>query len=270
MNLHKQGLLAGALLVALAVLLLAGGCGKKEMTPPPQYPGWEKYSFKHFVFNYVPGSYWGRNIDRFSDAYERYLSEMCEFLAIEIPSDTIYFYIYENSAEAMELTGRDIPFIQDNQLHWKRDPRFGKILAEYLIPKMGIRMTDYRVLHDGVTTLLDYSNNDYHHLFCSLYDINRYIPLDSLFDNEAYNRMDKKYREWEAASLVAYIAYEFGINRFKMLWQTTASFDRSVLELFDMDLATFEEKWHEFALQFYKGINIREDRVPEATTNTTE
>ncbi|MBN2226413.1 MAG: hypothetical protein JW763_03525 [candidate division Zixibacteria bacterium] len=256
--------------IGILMVLAAGCANKQEAAPPPQFPGWEKYSFKHFVFHFIPGSYWGRNIDRLSDAYERYLQEMCEFLAMEIPADTIHFYIYENDAEAKNLAGREIPFIQGNQIHWKRDPHFGEILARYLIPRMNIRMTDYQVLHDGVVRLLDYSNNDYHHLTCSLHDIARYIPLDSLIDNEAFERQNQKYREWEAASLVAYITYEFGINRFKMLWQTTAPFDRSVQELFDMDLPTLEQKWHEFALQYYQGINIREDRVPEKKTNTTE
>ena len=195
---------------------------------------------------------------------------MCDILAIEIPADTIHFYIYDDSAEAKRLSGGDIPFIRDNQIHWRRTSYYGEILAEYLIPKMKIRMTDYQVLYYGVIRLLDYSNNDYHHLTCALHDIARYIPLDSLVDNEVYERMDSKDREKEAASLVAYIMYNFGINRFKMLWQTTASFDRSVQELFDMDMETFETKWHEFALQYYKGITIREDRVPEKKTNTTE
>ena len=33
----------------------------------------------------------------------------------------------------------------------------------------------------------------------------RYIPLDSLIDNEAYARQDKRHREWEGASLIAFI-----------------------------------------------------------------
>ncbi|UCD18582.1 MAG: hypothetical protein JSV44_06675 [Candidatus Zixiibacteriota bacterium] len=271
MNNFRTDVKKGALLLAVGLVLCGlAGCGEKKVEPPRQYSGWQKYSYKHFVYHFPADSYWGKNIERLSSAYERYLSEMCSFLAIEIPKDTIHFYIHDNPSSGKELTGHDPPYVTDNQIHWGRRSAFGVPLAMFLVNKMRIRMTDFQVLYDGLITLLDYSQSDYHHLTSSLFEIERYIPLDTLIDNESFARAGEKYRSWEAASMVAYIAYTYGINRFKMLWQSTASFDRSVQELFGADQETFEKEWHEFALQYYKGINIRTDVVPPDTTNSDD
>ncbi|UCD95399.1 MAG: hypothetical protein JSU69_04950, partial [Candidatus Zixiibacteriota bacterium] len=211
---------------------------------------------------------------------ERYLQENCEFLGIEIPEetiikfdtvligdsmivqpvdtiyvfDTIHFYIHNNSRDGKRLTGRDLPFHTQRQIHWDRVPPFGLALARFLIDKMQIRRTDYDFLYDGLATLRDYSGENYHHKTMARVELKRFIPLDSLIDNESYARQHERHRVEEAASLVAYITYNFGINRFKMLWQSAASFERSVKELFNMDLAAFEDNWLAFAQLHYEGI----------------
>lgn len=246
-----------AAILALILLFSGFNCAKQEEETVPDYAGWKTYSYKHFVFHFSEDNYWGRNMDRFSNAYERYLTENCDYLAIEVPEDTIHFYIHDGPEAGKRLTGRELPFHTENEIHWDRMTPFGLELARFLIDKMGIRMTDFDFLYDGLAVLRDYSGNDYHHNTASLLELERLIPLDSLIDNESYARMNKKHREWEAASLVAFITYNFGINRFKMLWQSTATFEKSVQELFNMDLKTFEDKWLAFAMIRYQGVEKR-------------
>ncbi len=257
----------GKLLITLPLMILSvmvfNGCQDKKPERPPHYEGWQIYSYKHFIYHFPPDNFWGRNIDRFSTAYERYLQEDCEFLAMEMPEDTIHFYIHTDPRSGKELTGRELPYHTDNQIHWGRRTPFGLELARYLIDKMDMRMTDYQVLYDGLATLLDYSNSDYHHQTISLVEIGQYIPLDTLIDNEAYGRTNQRHREWEAASLTAFIKYNFGINRFKILWQSTSSFEQSVRDLFEVDMAAFENNWNEFARQYFQGIDIQEVPMQE-------
>jgi hypothetical protein len=243
-------------MIPAALLFLTGGCSQKRAETIPDYPGWEKYSYKHFVFHFPKDCFWGKKMDEFSPAYERFLKEDCDFLAIEIPTDTIHFYIHNNPEDGFKLTGRKVPFHTERQIHWDRRTPWGLELARFLIDKMDVRMTDYRFLYDGLSALLDYSGYDYHHNAMSLLEIKRYIPLDSLIDNDSYMRADSLYREWEAASIVGFITYNFGVNRFKMLWQSAATFEESVKQLFGVDLRKFESGWHAFAKQYYKGINI--------------
>lgn len=245
-------------LAVMAIMLISGCAKKKAADIPPMYPGWETYSYKHFVYHYPAGSYWGRHMDQFSGAYERYLAEICNILAIDIPKDTIHFYIHNDPESGKQLTGRSLPFSAGNQIHWDRFTPFGLELARFLINKMDIRMTDYRVLYDGLATLLDYSGYDYHHNTYSLVELGRFIPLDTLINNESYARADSVYRTWEAASLVGFITYNFGINRFKMLWQSTSPFKESVKELFGVELDKFQEGWLQFAKVYYQGIKTEE------------
>jgi len=251
------------ILIITSVIICFSGCEEKKPELPPKYEGWESYSYKHFVYHFHPDNFWGRNIDRFSTAFERYLEEDCEFLAMEIPTDTIHFYIHTDMNSGVELTGRDLPYHTDNQIHWGRQSPFGLELARYLINKIDMRMTDYKVLYDGLATLLDYSNKDYHRQTASLTELKRYIPLDTLIDNDAYGRANERERVWEAASLVAYIKYHYGINRFKLLWQSTSSFEQSVQDLFQVDMLTFEKEWNEFTRQYFDGLNIQDIPVKE-------
>ncbi len=240
-------------LALFALILSLVGCGKK-VEPLPQFPGWLKYTYRHFVFYYPPTSLYKDEMAEFAEAYERYLKEDCDYLTIQVPEDTIHFYIHESPEAGMKLTGRAVPFSTENQVHWDGQSPYGLELARFIIRKMDIRMTDFKVLYDGLATLLDYSSQDYHHNTISLLEIKQYIPLDTLINNESYARADSLYRNWEAASLVAFLTYNFGINRFKMLWQSTATFEESVKQLYGVDLRRFEDGWHKFARQFYQGI----------------
>lgn len=244
-------------LLLLVVFFLLFGCSKKAAESVPHYDGWLTYSCEHFVFHYPADCFWGKRMETFSDAYERYLAEDCDFLGIEIPGDTIHFYIHNNPEEGKKLTGHDLPFHTENQVHWGRRSAFGLELARFLIDKMEIRRTDYDFLYDGLAALRDYSGNDYHHNTAALLELKKYIPLDSLIANESYARADEHHRVWEAASLTAFISYNFGINRFKMLWQSTATFEETIRELFQTDVKTFENTWLEFAKISYEGIEKR-------------
>jgi|GEM_PF-1281876 hypothetical protein len=245
------------LLICVALL----GCGKKKDEPLPVYEGWEKYTYRHFVYHYERGEYWGRNIDRFANFNERYLLENCEFLAIDIPTDTIHYYIHMDSANAAALLGHEIPYVTSNQIHWGRPVPLGVPIIAYLIPKMKLRATDFRVLHDGLIALRDYSGHDYHDLTGMLHKIGQYIPLDSMFNNEAFLRRHILYRRQEAASLVAYITYTYGINRFKMLWQSAADYKKSIEELFRTDFSKFEADWETFVKERFTGFTIQKDTL---------
>jgi len=245
-------------IILFGLFFIFAGCSEEEAEKLPDYPGWLTYSYKHFVFHYPEDCFWGERMEDFSNAYERYLTENCEFLAIEIPADTIHFYIHNTPDEGKKATGRDVPYHTKNQIHWGRRTPFGLELARFLIDKMGIRKTDFDFLYDGLAALRDYSGQNYHHNTAALLELKKTIPLDTLINNESYVRAHEFRRVDEAASLVAYITYNYGINRFKMLWQSTASFEQSVKELFEMDLKSFEDDWLKFAMLHFEGFETRE------------
>ena len=250
-----------AVISGLMGVLTFWGCGKEKSEPLPSYQGWEQYTYKHFVYHFLPTEFWGRNIDRFSNFNERYIQENCEFLAIEVPTDTIHYYIHTDSTLAAGALGKEIPYVTSNQIHWGRPVPLGVPIITYLIPKMNIRPTDFRVLNDGLITLRDYSGNDYHDQTGMLHNIGQYIPLDTMFNNEAYLRTNILYRRQESASLVAYITYTYGINRFKMLWQSAADYKKSIEELFRTDYAQFESDWEAFVMERFKGFTVQKDTL---------
>ncbi len=241
-------------LILFGLLCAFAGCSREKEETIPYYNGWLTYSYKHFVFHYPEDCYWGKRMEEFSNAYERYLVDDCEFLAIEIPVDTIHFYVHDSPEEGKKLTGRELPFHTEHQIHWGRRSPFGLELARFLIDKMGIRRTDFDFLYDGLAALRDYSNENYHHNTIARLKLGKLIPLDTLINNESYARADPTWRTDESASIVAFITYNYGINRFKMLWQSAASFEFSVKELFDMDMKSFEDAWLKFAENYFEGF----------------
>jgi len=253
----------------LTLLLTAAfilGCQGEQTEEVPVYDGWKTFGHGHFVFHFPEGNYWGKEIESLANAFERYLHENCDFLGIEIPVDTIHFYIYDTEQQAEQLTGRQLPFHTDRTIHWDGPPYYGRELARFLIDKWGVRRTDFDFLYDGLATLRDYSSINYHHLTTAYIEMEKYIPLDTLIDNAAYARQKKVERQSEAASLVAFLTYHFGINRFKMLWQSTGTFEEAIRELYDMDLATLEERWLEFAAKFFEGIEMKTIQLTPGVT----
>jgi len=255
MNKDAIKVVAGLLAVFLSLIFIVGcSSDDKKQETLPQIEGWKTYSYKNYVFHYGPDSFFSDKMDEFADAYQRFLTENCAFLGIPVPDEIIHFYIHAGPAEAERLVGKRTPFHTENQIHWGGVTAYGLELMYYLIDKMDIRRTDFDFLYDGLAYLRDYSNTDYHKRTASLIELKQFRPLDSLVNNESYARMTEPQKYNEAASFVGFITYNYGINRFKLLWQSTSSFDKAVEEIFRTDLDSFEQEWIDFVKERFEGV----------------
>lgn len=248
-------------------MLLAIACGDKEtagrenaaadLTVPPQYDGWIADTTVHFIMHYPGDVVWLDQTAEISAFFERMLKEDCFYLSLPLPESTIHVYTYNSPNQAAELTGREVPFIVAHQIHWDKVlTPIGAGLMMYLIENSGRGKPGFDFLYDGLLTLRDYSKNNYHHLTGVLIQMELYIPLDSLGDNEAYRRQDDRSRSHEAASLVAFLTYVYGVEVLPAIWTAGTSLREVVTTTLESDFDTLEETWKKFALERCRGAVV--------------
>jgi hypothetical protein len=245
----------------LLIIALAGcsGDGGKESaesgkTTLPHYHNWTTYTYRNFIYHYAADAYWRKDMPSLTDAFERVLIDDCGFLGIPLPEEEIHVFIYADPTEAEDLIDKELPYVVDNQIHWERmTTPYGRGVMMYILDNWELGKPVYQFLYDGLVTLRDYSKRNYHIWTGRFIDEGRYIPVDTLMNAESYNRRQVQIREWEAASLVAFITLNYGVDRFKILWQSEGDIDDISKELFGMDIKSFELYWNEYALtQFYE------------------
>jgi len=239
----------GAFLLALifCVFILVS-CGKdKPKIDPSGYDGWQDYSYGHFNFHFSPDSRWLKDKEELAEGYERFLKELCEVLEMPVPEDIIDLYVYTPGMEAYEITGRDIPFSTENEIHWGGRTPYGYQLAKFLLEKKGIGPGRFHVLNEGIPHVLDYSGINYYDKLNRINNSGMFIGVVELGNNAGFDSLDYHILRSESASLCGYIMYNYGIDRLFMLWKSSIGWQRSIETIFQLPVDEFEKSWLDFA-----------------------
>jgi len=257
---NKKYLYIFALIVIVFVPMLVSHCsGDKDKSDReseknlPEYQNFTTYTYRTFVYHFRRDASWRGQMHQIAQAFENALKLDCEFFKKPCPEGPIHVYIYNTPDEAEALLGRETPYVVDDQIHWERVlTPYGTGLMIYLLKYWDMKDPSYDALKEGLIALRDFSKRDYHQITGRFIEEDNYIPLDSLLNNVIYNEQERQVRSWEAASLVAFITLNLGVDRFLDIWNSDEPFSEQLEEYAHIDQHQFEQLWRQYAVQEYE------------------
>jgi len=234
-------------MIILALMIFISCGDKEEKVDLKKYDGWKEYTYGHFNYHVDPHSIWAGRMGELAKGYERYLSELCMMLDMDVPEDKIEFFIYVPGPRADSLAGRPIPFSTDKTIHWGGLYPYGYELTKYLLARKGLEPGRFDVVNEGVPNLLDFSGLNYHDKTNRLVNSGQFVSLQSLGDNAVFDSIPFSTRRAESASLCGFIMYDYGLDRLFMLWNSSTDWKRSIETIFQQPIDDFEKMWLDFA-----------------------
>jgi len=239
LGLRSFGKLMGLLLV-LAVLVAAAGCGTEKIDTSQIKAAWESHYSDHFVFYFPPGSPRAAKMASFADDCEEMFTHVMRVLQVEI-DEPVDFFVINTDAQGDSLFGRPPGFFADGQIFMRIGQHPGGLVALagcYFIDK-GVNSFD--VLETGMYQLYARPSVNVHAVTYGFERKSRFIPLEELADTTFPK--DQAVYEAEAASLCAFLLAKHGPDRFKMLWRSVLDFTESIEKVYGTEHKKLEKQW---------------------------
>jgi hypothetical protein len=162
------------------------------------------------------------------------------------PLEPIEYYCYGSPEALKQYTGRDDAFFLGNRFYYGFGPVFGLEIAEYLIGKLPGGPCRFAFIRDGLPLLLDYSGRNYHHATNNFIQDKSLLGVQILTDDKAFEKEEGLQKSVEAASLCAYIMYQYGYEKFMQLYHSQSDFPTALKEVLGIDTKTLAKDWEAF------------------------
>ena len=256
----KSTLLSMLMLVMMSLLWV--GCSQQEAEKQPEtqlpaetrntlYADWKTYTYETVRIIYPEGHPLEKDIPPMATGYIKSAPQICDFLRIPIPDDTLNVYFYTGFRHGREVTGSDWPSVDSNNVHFWLPGFMGTSLTEYLIQYWHAEMPRYRFLREGLMMLFDYGGQNYHEVTLNFVDEGRFVPLIELANDTGINAYEGNYPAGEAASFIAYFVDHYGYDGLNALYLANEPFEKAVPRLFKINVDVMERKWLEYAEKVY-------------------
>jgi hypothetical protein len=207
------------------------------------YGEWKTYEYQNIRINYPENHPHADLIGDMAKVYLGALRADCRMLGLNVPTDTIVVYYYVGPGHGRLLTGQRYPyFVGDTLHHWTPNP-LGCALMKYLIPKWQPQEPRHTFLKHGLIALLDNSGNNYHERTLECVETGIFIPLAQLAVDSSVNSDMERYESSMAASLVDFLVFYYGIDKFGALYQSQHEFDRATNEVLGVSTDSLQTMW---------------------------
>ncbi|GEM_PF-1968949 len=160
--------------------------------------------------------------------------------------EPIEYYCYDSPEELKKYTGRDQPFFLGNRFYYGFGPIFGAEIAEFLMGKLPGGPSRFAFIRDGMPWLLDHSGRNYHHSTNNFVQDKTLLGIEFLTDDSAFVAQKGMQKSVEAASLCAYIMYEYGYEKFMELYHAQVDFPTALKQVLGIDVKRLGANWVAF------------------------
>jgi hypothetical protein len=150
------------------------------------------------------------------------------------------------------MTGTGFPFATRDAIHYWIPSFYGTTLMQYLIPRWQPIEPRHMFLKHGLISLLDFSGQNYHQFTLNYIEDTTFIPLEKLAVDTTVNSNSERKQSGEAASLVDYLVFNFGIGKLGELYRSVLPFDSAVAQIYGMNVSEMQDHWLEFAHEAVK------------------
>lgn len=158
--------------------------------------------------------------------------------------EPIEFYCYKDIRTLEQYTSRKFTFNIGNKFYYGYGPVYGRNFAEFVISKIG--ESKFAFIREGIPLLFDYSGRNYHHSTNNFLADGLLTPVAELTDNISYAQLREQQRQVEAASLCAFIFWEWGPPSFEQIYHSDKDFATALRAALDLSVEELENKWHRF------------------------
>jgi hypothetical protein len=256
---HSRIACKPTLILVMAVTVLCLACSKQKQAgqglDADKYKDWMTYSYENVKIIYPPSHPLANNLETMAKGYTKATRQICRFLKINEPSDTLVIYFYTGFGQGREMTGREYPFADGSAIHFWLPSFYGPTLMQYLIPQWQDAEPKYPFLKHGLIALFDYSGQNYYQSTQGYRDENNFISLPELAVDTTVNSNTERHQSAEAATFVDFIVYHFGIEDLNRLYTAKAPFEEAVPEIFKMPVDSLEGLWLDFVKQQVDAID---------------
>jgi hypothetical protein len=178
--------------------------------------------------------------------------------------EPIEYYCYDSPEALKQYTGRDEAFFLGNRFYYGFGPVFGGEIAEYLIGKLPGGPTRFAFIRDGLPLLLDYSGRNYHHATNNFIQDKTLLGVQLLIDDKAFEKAQGMQKSVEAASLCAYIMYQYGYEKFMQLYHSQSDFPTALKQVLGIDTKKLATDWEAFLPEHTNENEQRQQAADEA------
>ena len=239
-----------------------GGCSTQEAEKQPEtetvavvadtlHPDWKVFTYETVRIIYPENHPLQDDLYQMAKGYITSAQKISNFLRIQIPDDTLNVYFYTGFGQGREMTGKEWPSFEGNNLHFWLPGFMGTLLAEYVIQKWHPEETRFRFLKEGLMMLFDYSGQNYHEVTLNFVDEDRLVPLLELAQDTTINAYAGSYPAGEAASFIAYFVDHYGIDGLNRLYLSNEPFEKAVQRVCKTNVDVMQKKWLEYAEKVY-------------------
>lgn len=253
----------------LVVLLLAGCSDKKSESNSSgsipastasshiyqnlaAYKGWQKFRQNNVVIIHPPNHLHEGRFPELTRVFSALSRRACEFLNMT-PPDSLVYYFYTGTGHALNVTGQAIPYSDGTAIHFWLPSFYGPPIVKHLLYKWESEFPKHKFLWHGIVALLDGSQQNYHQFTLEHIDSGIFIPLRELVVDTTIDVNRERLQSAEAASLVDYLVYIYGIEKVRELYLSDGDVYADIKRIFGLSIENLEKRWLEFIDTFAAG-----------------
>ncbi len=207
------------------------------------YDNWETAQFDNLKIVYPKGHLHADKMQDNAQLYKTVLRRNSQIFRLPEPTDPIVLFYYTGFGQGQELANSEFPTARGDSIYYWSGNKFGITAGIHTLNRWTKVITRHKMLYQGIIRLLDASGRNYHAMTLDLIDSSKYMPLDSLAVNERINFNAEATKTAQAASFIDYFIYKYGIDNFKLLYESQQPFDSTIQAICNMDIKSLEKEW---------------------------
>ncbi len=207
------------------------------------YDSWSTAQYKNIKIIYPFEHPFADKMNDYAKIYKTVLRRNAQFFRLPEPTDSIIMFYYTGFGQGQDLANSEFPTVRGDSVYYWSGNKFGITAAMYMLKQWTQVKTKHKLLYNGIMRLLDASGRDYHSMTFAFIDSGKFIPLADLITDDRTDYNWEAYQSAEAASFIDYFVYKYGIDNFKILYESESPFDSTTQVICNMNLKALQHDW---------------------------